>query len=41
MENEKHLQSNIDEQGNVLYLDKARLTAKRWAFPPTKITPTA
>ena len=31
---EKNLQSNIDEQGNVLYLDQARLDRKEVGFPP-------
>ena len=31
---EKKLQSNIDEQGNVLYLDQDRLDRKEVGFPP-------
>ena len=36
---EKNLQSNIDEQGNVLYLDKERLDRKEVGFPPYKNHP--
>ena len=36
---EKNLQSNIDEQGNVLYLDQERLDRKEVGFPPYKNHP--
>ena len=39
MEERKMQASNIDEQGNVLYLDEARLNRKEVGFPPYKNKP--